>query len=336
MLDLDNFGKKPSDATTDDEFNVTAAPEQMLEVVYDRGKKLIYVIDTSNSMTSRLLAVGDVESYDFSPANIALMRRRIENATVRVAAMQARTLGAFISEDGEDLSAFHATVPHQISKENIENDLLWVRLQNANDELLKAEAVAQELVKELGIKHFEGYLGLSKIEAVQQYLGEMVQERFAKNPGADLHIVEFDTEPRYRKPCGIADLKRQIARLSAPGWDTNITAALEAVIKIVESNPSPVGANQVVFVSDALDHGAAYVLRLVPRLLDARIVLDFIHVLSPNELVEDANSWDKLKEACEATGGTYTRVDSARVFRQKFVESSRRPLLLNAPQKRIK
>jgi hypothetical protein len=328
MIDLDNLGgalvptgKKGGDI----EFSAPSAMVfRTVEDTYSALTKRVYVVDKSGSMDNYLLGMETVDEFNWPDDALARARARIQEALGRIAALQANGQAS----PGIDEDFIGALTLEQ-------TDAIWKSFVSHNDELLKAEIVAYGLTGEIGVMRKPAYRShamFSKMEGVKRFAADMIRERHEAHPDADTHLIAFDLSAYYAPPGDVEQLIGQVEELHADGIDTNIGCAVEAAIDLCEREASPVNVHHIILVTDALDTKAGEaVAPMVPIMQARNIVLDFIHVISLNELVHAENSWKRLKEYCIMTGGSYTRVDRAASFRARFVEASRKVLLLGAP-----
>ncbi len=110
---------------------------------------------------------------------------------------------------------------------------------------------------------------------------------------------------------------------------TTIANAMEAAYAAISSCPSTVGQNQVVTISDGED--SSFNMRhaedLFKKSRPFNVVFDFIHLVSPRDVSQGALS---LKWLAEQSGGQYVSVVTREQYKTKFLEASKRPLLLTA------
>jgi hypothetical protein len=354
MIDLDNLN--PSENRKTENIG-TAGPlagskGATLESIYDRYTRLLYLIDVSGSMANSLLDLSDVDHFRWDEKVWETIGKRIENAKTR-AAVDMEEMAAFLGTDEEaededededdeeeeeedwlrDPSATHKGISiHKLSHEDLLNDIFWLGIEGLSKPEQKLQIISGSAWTEVDLMPVNGrkLAQVSKMEAVKQNGRKMIEERYAKFPDADVHLLFFEGSVSYRKPSCKEDLLNQLKGVRPDGGSTDISGAMRRAIEMCKKNPSPVNSHHIVLVTDGLDSEAAQVKFMIPEMKELSIVLDFIHVSSPQESGWGENASAVLKEVCQELGGSYSLVKRISDFENRFLAASRR-LCLPAP-----
>mgnify|MGYP005850411213 FL=1 len=331
MIDLDNIHIISDDRNTP---SVNAeSKSSSLEAVYDRHMKLIYCVDISGSMSSYLFNLEDIEDFDWTGSK-SLIQRRIRNAVNRLGlTAMLEEYGACASSEGEE----HALPPalHALRYEDPSTDHIWVSMAGQDPLLQRTTIVQYSLFNEIGLAPQYRRINYaetpSKIAVVRSELKKLIEERFQRFPEADVHLVRFGARVHYSPWKTRADLLQQVENLSACESNTVIGAALARCVSMCKRRPSQVAAHHVVLISDGLDSTLSPALpHLVQEMKNINIVLDFIHVGSPSEVISWESCIKDLRAACKELNGEYKIVSRSKDLRNRLQEAGRR-LCLPAP-----
>lgn len=304
-----------------------------LEDIYDRHMKMIYVIDISGSMHDGIVDPSSVSDYKWTPEVLQAIEDRIANAVLRAEEEGSAFLGGD-DEDDEAADPFESLkdLPGLVKLEHEDplNDLFWLGLKDAPTETRKAHIVQQDAWQEIGLDCRAQKKMTPKIDAVRKLSTRMVEERYAKHPTADVHLILFAGNATYRKPAGKQDLLDQLSQLRADGGSTDVCNGIRKAIALCKKSPSPVHSHHIVLVTDGLDFGIGSLPELLPQMQELNLVLDVIHVTSMHEVSCSEYQGKILEEVCSATKGAFRRVARLCDFESRFLEAARR-LCLPAP-----
>lgn len=164
----------------------------------------------------------------------------------------------------------------------------------------------------------------TKTQAVKRMMKRFVTDRFKKYPNSQISVLGFGTDTRVICEAGSKwkQVTDAVENLQADS-STDIFQAVEFAVKHIEDSPSQLKVNQIIFVSDGMDHGATNVKKLLGRMKKSNITFDFIFVNS-YEYSGYSSAVEALRKLCKDTGGEFIEVSKASEFEDKFLEVSNR------------
>lgn len=299
-VDLDEVGIVPTGIKNEHKEEYAQMPSvgTALADSFDRYTKLIYLFDVSGSMMYAIDPVLAGERFLWSDEELKAVREHMQKDLAD-------------DEPWQERYDFPDTDVAAMKSYAVEYGVL--RDMNLS---LPANPAAPKQAR-------------SKLEAVKDAAKGFVRERFAKYPDAQVVVMKFSDEAKeVTRGAGLESVLFAIDKLETEG-STEITDAVIKAVDLCQRRPSKVGMHHIVLVSDGFDSAAVQVRGQLPRMKDLNIVFDFIFMAgkSQYDLKEDSEVVKVLKSVCDATGGEFTRIDTEKDFKQKFLQASARKCL---------
>lgn len=274
-----------------------------LTTAADRLARRVVALDGSGSMASSLIGVATDRS-DIPDAAVATLRRY-------VADFHAGNSLILLEGCSEAMRGFLPTA-----------------VGFSDQDLAQAMVQEPQILAAIGMvpKSYNPGACVKGVLSIE-FVRTMVEDRFSNNPADAMGVIEFTY---VAKPMGVPGDRASILRAlegGLSGGGTHIANAMEASFEAIRSSPSVVGQNQIITVSDGQDNTFSLdtARDLFKRSRLFSVVFDFIYLVSPGDTRIGAKS---LRWLAENSGGQYVEVWTREQYRTKFLEASRRKLLL--------
>lgn len=195
---------------------------------------------------------------------------------------------------------------------------------------LKTNVYFKKLDRRVGLPVVRTGLGLTsvrKIDALKRAAIAFIDKRFEKYPDADVTVIEFDGAARVAKRKASKDqLLSVVNALEATGGNTDIYHAVNKAVTEIKANPSKVGINHIVLLTDGDSHSITSLPNLIDEMKSNNIVLDFICMTTPDSKIPDSFI-EAATKVVQATGGEVTITNNADALNQKLFAVSSRLLI---------
>lgn len=289
-----------------------------LKETIDREQKIVYIMDASGSMSSKMAPEDPKDLYDWSPEVLEKFSDKIQLEFQKDIQDEQFAKGNPVPKD-DDESLMKAAAVRFLEEGLDEKDNL---IQYILDEGLVDKYITEIQVPVKGEYSLQTE---SRSQAMRGAMKKFVQQRFQKWPQSKVELIEFDSSPSVRAEAGatLETLLTEIDNIGQYGGGTDIHAAVSFALRRVNQSPSPVNANHLILVTDGEDHRAINVENLLPTMKKLGVVFDYIFVKGSNSHVDDSVA-NVLKKVCNETGGEYAEVTKSSDFTQKFFEMSNR------------
>lgn len=278
---------------------------QSLADIYDRAKRMFFILDTSGSMNCRVGSKNEVKKFLWPPEKLTEIKDAVRKAAAELDAARAAA--------GPMADLLVAPETHQLAGMLSAVD---------DDERLKQLVIDKDLIVAFNLavdweRHDE--TAPTRLELLKTLGVREMRKRFEKYPDALVSLIWFGTDAvladtgKDSWEVAIRDTERKYD--TQCGGGTDILKALALALDVIAKQPAPL--NHLVLVSDGEDYVAD---RTLPTWLStlkaARITLDFIQIGSCVQ--------ENIKKVAEETGGSFTLVQTAEEMESKFVEAAQR------------
>lgn len=295
-------------------------PSLSLESIYEKNMKLVYLFDTSGSMSANVIGKRDVEKFIWSEDVMEAIARNVKRAVEKVEQAHAQLASALEGdeEEGDDM-------PEPIELDPITE--AWFECADLTGDALKAAVLEHGLHTEIALsidysktRHADF---TDRMQLVKTSARKLIEERYAKYPDADVTAVAFELSRRELGGGLGKEALLDAIQGMIPTGGTDIMAAIDFAMDICKKRPSKMHMHHFVLVTDSEDSGAARIREYLPKFQKAGIVLDFIHVTNPLRHYS-SEAAEALIEVCKATGGEYQKVTTPEQFETRFLQASTR------------
>ncbi len=301
-----------------------------LAEVYDRHKRVLFLVDRSGSMESGMLEKFGPGMLTISDSSIEAVRNEYNGYTAALAENLYYTCEKPSSTLTNMVDAFVKV--HGAKSDSEIRQLL-------GDQVEVGLYFGGRIKGEYRSKH------VSKMDQLKRLASKAAQDRLAKYPESKVTIVAFDGKTQAWECKDGAQVEAVIKALRPSGASTDIVNALRNVIGMCKKAPSQVNMHHVVLVTDGEDYGLVeHQDMLIKMLLEVGIILDVITIYSDADVLrqymrgiaEYASSVNAGKNALEAiakaTNGTTEQAKDSASFETRFLGTAQR-LCLPAPTK---
>lgn len=305
------------------------APKSLAEV-YDQYLKRIYLFDCSGSMNSFVVGEETIDMFDWPDRLFEYIERTVAEARTTAAAAMEKFQQAMDDEGQDDEEIDEPDLDPLTAKLITAPELEPQGDEAAHRKAIQEWVIQNHLFIDFGMSpNFARDFKLTKrMDLIHTSALNLIKKRFDQYPNADVLAAEFDTRVEWFNYTTPAELFERVANIK-PCGGTDILTALTAALNAIKKQPSVVGMNHIIIVTDA-ESGSHGIADLLPRFKETNTALDFIHITNPYPNHEESyyrSTADELTKLCAETKGEYTKVTTANEFEVKFLAASSRLLL---------
>lgn len=291
--------------------------------MYHKLKRLIYLVDVSDSTADIMAGVDAIEMYEWRSDWEAQVKIHIDDAAKKVTEYEDAIAAATSGDDDDDPDGIPSS-PDVVGIVPVSPMLsALAQLAGLEGDELKGQLVATGLAKNYIPRNYGKVDNeLTKLGLMKKMTKRVVTERLDKMPDSDVVCATFNHSVQFLPGNTKESLIKNVAAIER-GGGTNICFAMQTMIDFVRASPARVKMNHIVLVTDGEDYFAKNLPDLIPALVEVGIVLDFIYVMQPFDH-STREIAAKIKEVCDATGGQYKEVQSAAEFETVFLDRANR------------